>query len=88
MNVGNFVFISQDEEIPCDLVIFATSNEGTCFCNTSKVDGEIDLKKFSALEENQKRFGKIETMIQELIRLDNDQLKCDHPNSNINSFKG
>ncbi|KAK2945273.1 phospholipid-transporting P-type ATPase [Blattamonas nauphoetae] len=43
--VGDLVYVSQDEEIPADLIILATSGQdGICYVNTMNLDGEANLK--------------------------------------------
>ncbi|KAK2957007.1 ion-transporting P-type ATPase [Blattamonas nauphoetae] len=43
--VGDLVYVSQDEEIPADLIILATSGtDGICYVNTMNLDGEANLK--------------------------------------------
>ncbi|KAG8089771.1 hypothetical protein GUJ93_ZPchr0011g27638 [Zizania palustris] len=45
IRVGNIVWIRENEEVPCDLVLIGTSEpQGICHVETAALDGEIDLK--------------------------------------------
>uniref|UniRef100_A0A0D9XRT0 Phospholipid-transporting ATPase n=1 Tax=Leersia perrieri TaxID=77586 RepID=A0A0D9XRT0_9ORYZ len=45
IRVGNIVWIRENEEVPCDLVLIGTSDsQGICHVETAALDGEIDLK--------------------------------------------
>ncbi|KAK7402478.1 phospholipid transporting ATPase [Neonectria punicea] len=48
--VGDFVRIYNDEELPADVIILATSDpDGACFVETKNLDGETNLKVRQAL---------------------------------------
>ncbi|KAJ6371718.1 hypothetical protein OIU77_002104 [Salix suchowensis] len=43
--VGNLVWLRENDEVPCDLVLIGTSDpQGLCYVETAALDGEIDLK--------------------------------------------
>ncbi|PNS94732.1 hypothetical protein POPTR_017G013500v4 [Populus trichocarpa] len=43
--VGNLVWLRENDEVPCDLVLIGTSDpQGLCYIETAALDGEIDLK--------------------------------------------
>ncbi|KAB1209891.1 Phospholipid-transporting ATPase 2 [Morella rubra] len=45
IHVGNIVWIRENDEVPCDLVLLGTSDpQGVCYIETAALDGEIDLK--------------------------------------------
>lgn len=51
VRVGDFVRIRNDEEIPADLVVLATSDtDGACYIETKNLDGETNLKVRQALK--------------------------------------
>lgn len=48
--VGDFVRIYNDDELPADIIILATSDpDGACYVETKNLDGETNLKIRSAL---------------------------------------
>ncbi|XP_062225401.1 phospholipid-transporting ATPase 2-like [Phragmites australis] len=45
IHVGDLVWLHENDEIPCDLVLIGTSDaQGICYVETAALDGEIDLK--------------------------------------------
>ncbi|KAG9439248.1 hypothetical protein H6P81_019413 [Aristolochia fimbriata] len=45
IRVGNIVWLRENDEVPCDLVLLGSSEpQGICFIETAALDGEIDLK--------------------------------------------
>ncbi|KAJ1685670.1 hypothetical protein LUZ63_017060 [Rhynchospora breviuscula] len=45
IRVGNIVWLRENEEVPCDLVVIGTSDpQGICYVETTALDGETDLK--------------------------------------------
>ncbi|XP_044502842.1 phospholipid-transporting ATPase 2 isoform X2 [Mangifera indica] len=45
IHVGNIVWLRENDEVPCDLVLIGTSDpQGVCYVETAALDGEIDLK--------------------------------------------
>ncbi|XP_077216648.1 phospholipid-transporting ATPase 2-like isoform X2 [Tasmannia lanceolata] len=45
IHVGNIVWLRENDEVPCDLVLIGTSEpQGICFIETAALDGETDLK--------------------------------------------
>lgn len=43
--VGDVVFVKEDESFPCDLILLSSSREdGTCFVTTASLDGESSHK--------------------------------------------
>ncbi|KAB5515794.1 hypothetical protein DKX38_026442 [Salix brachista] len=49
--VGNLVWLRENDEVPCDLVLIGTSDpQGLCYVETAALDGEIDLKTRGVIE--------------------------------------
>ncbi|OVA00359.1 Cation-transporting P-type ATPase [Macleaya cordata] len=45
IRVGNIVWLRENDEVPCDLVLIGTSDpQGICYIETAALDGETDLK--------------------------------------------
>ncbi|GAU27129.1 hypothetical protein TSUD_104380 [Trifolium subterraneum] len=45
IHVGNIIWLRENDEVPCDLVLIGTSDpQGVCYVETSALDGETDLK--------------------------------------------
>ncbi|KAM7451065.1 putative phospholipid-transporting ATPase IF [Porites harrisoni] len=83
VRVGDIVQVSEDEEIPCDLVVLSCEDpEGTCYITTANLDGETNLKVRSALTET--------ASMQTAERLSNfvAHVECQHPQEDLYSFTG
>ncbi|KAK4948210.1 phospholipid transporting ATPase, partial [Elasticomyces elasticus] len=51
VQVGDFVRIYNDEQIPADIIVLATSDpDGACYVETKNLDGETNLKVRNALQ--------------------------------------
>ncbi|KAM3697466.1 hypothetical protein ACJW31_06G114300 [Castanea mollissima] len=45
IHVGNIIWLRENDEVPCDLVLIGTSDQqGVCYIETTALDGETDLK--------------------------------------------
>jgi phospholipid-translocating ATPase len=50
VQVGDFVRLYNDEEIPADVVVLSTSSDdGACYVETKNLDGETNLKVRNAV---------------------------------------
>jgi phospholipid-transporting ATPase len=83
VRVGDLVKVVKDQFIPCDLVMLSSSEEqGSCYIETSSLDGETNLKNRQALgetlalrsAEQVARFGAL--------------LHCELPNNRLYKFDG
>lgn len=45
ITVGDILWVPEDQMFSADLILLESSNEGTCFIQTSSLDGEKNLKK-------------------------------------------
>ncbi|EGG19357.1 P-type ATPase [Cavenderia fasciculata] len=80
ISVGDIICLQNNDEIPCDMVVLATSDpEGTCYVQTANLDGETDLKTRLAPKET---MGMSE---QELHKFKG-VIECPSPNAEIYKF--
>jgi len=84
VQVGDILLIKEQEFLPCDIVVIASSNEGgVCFIETSSLDGEKNLKPKGAPKETlhfyNPRTG--------TVRLEG-KIKCMPPNPHLYTFEG
>eukprot|EP01133_Synstelium_polycarpum_P007008 gene7008-8143_t len=78
--VGDIIHLENDAEVPCDMVLLMTADpEGTCFVQTSNLDGETDLKT---------RLAPPETSgytVHDLLRF-RGVIECPAPNADVYRF--
>eukprot|EP00164_Ancoracysta_twista_P002940 GFYU01003912.1.p1 GENE.GFYU01003912.1~~GFYU01003912.1.p1 ORF type:complete len:1114 (+),score=366.13 GFYU01003912.1:120-3461(+) len=79
VRLGSIVFLESDAEVPCDLALLQTSNEGYCFIQTTNLDGETDLKSRVAPPQTQQ----LSTPEVEMLR---GKVECAHPNAELYIF--
>lgn len=97
LRVGELVHVAQNEAIPADIVIIATSGSanGQCYVTTANLDGESSLKPRYAHPELCKVLCAV-SFTQDGKRLDADvlnnligiKLECEASNRRIDKFKG
>ena len=83
LEVGDFVFLQEDDQIPADTIILTTSNpDGQAFIETKNLDGETNLKIRKAL--------KATVSIQSEEDLEHAQFSLDSepPHANLYSYNG
>ncbi|CAG9318641.1 unnamed protein product [Blepharisma stoltei] len=91
VRVGHIIIVKNEEEIPADLLLLATSDpENICFLETSNLDGETRLSRKKAMPDTAAIFDSksYEKAIEQLYRLDSAVIKIDHPNYSLYSVEG
>nr|CCC91063.1 putative phospholipid-translocating P-type ATPase (flippase) [Trypanosoma congolense IL3000] len=103
IRVGDVIYLTEDEDIPCDAVVLASSSP-IVYIRTDNLDGELDLKPRDIVAPNPVGRGRGEETEDSsssniTVRLDDGcceivekvsrmRLKCSAPTSMINSFDG
>ena len=73
--VGDFVLLKNNEAIPADIVVCATSEEeDSCFIETKNLDGETNLKSRHAVPELAQTLRTAQDCSRALIRVDGEPL--------------
>ena len=84
VKTGDILKIENSEMFPCDLVLLDTSDtNGSCFVETSGLDGETDLKYRRVSDITLNLFDSIEDMKD--LRF---EIICDGPNTDVHKFNG
>lgn len=82
VGVGDLLRVCRDEPLPADLVLLASSNsEGSCYVETTNLDGETNLKIKSTPEETR---GLAPGDLCHLVAT----IECEPPNSRLYTFTG
>ncbi|XP_053112910.1 phospholipid-transporting ATPase VD isoform X2 [Hemicordylus capensis] len=83
VNVGDFIRLSCNEEIPADMVLlYSTDENGICHIETSSLDGETNLKERQVV----RGFAEQDTEIDP--ETFSSKIECETPNNNLNCFRG
>jgi len=83
INCGDVVILQKGDKVPADLLLIGSSSEeGTCYIETSDLDGETNLKRRTALSQ----FSGIRSL-DELLRV-KCIIHCEQPNDSLTSFDG
>jgi phospholipid-translocating ATPase len=83
LQVGDFVRIYNDDELPADVVILATSDpEGACYIETKNLDGETNLKYRTSL-----RCGRTLKHARDCERAQF-WIESEHPQPNLYKYSG
>lgn len=86
VKVGDMLRIYNNDEIPADIIILATSDEDNCcYVETKNLDGETNLKVRQAL-----KYGSTEKKIKKADNLMDHQFQIDSegPHPNLYSYQG
>ncbi|XP_011693120.1 PREDICTED: probable phospholipid-transporting ATPase IF [Wasmannia auropunctata] len=79
--VGDFVKVSRDEDVPCDIVLLYSETPGCCYVTTSNLDGETNLKTLLVPKV-------VSTMtLQEIVAMQA-TITCQQPMANLYTFQG
>lgn len=81
--VGDIVYLSDNDMIPCDLVVLSTSqDQGHCYIMTANLDGETSLKTkvASPLTKNMRSIEEIDRFV--------GCVQCENPNPKLDTFLG
>ncbi|KAG9511340.1 putative phospholipid-transporting ATPase IF, partial [Fragariocoptes setiger] len=82
IRVGDIVYVTNGEEIPCDMILLASSLDSRCHVTTANLDGETSLKLRNCISIKQ-LIGEI-GKINELLLI----VECEQPNATLYEFKG
>lgn len=85
IRVGDFVYVRNNEEIPCDMILIASSSSpghDRCYITTANLDGETSLKSRSCFTIKE-QIGNIEQLDDTLL-----VVECEKPNATLYEFNG
>ena len=100
IQVGDFVYLTNNEMIPADMILLTSSDElsgsGAVYIETANIDGETNLKiRVSALAGVEKPIYTTNRGNEDCkhwfpadVLRSNLVVQCDHPNASIHTFKG
>ncbi|KAJ3112249.1 hypothetical protein HDU96_004757 [Phlyctochytrium bullatum] len=84
LRVGDIVSVRDREFIPADLIVLATTNEnGTCFIETSNLDGETNLKLRQALKSTNEAIPNLDALADYKA-----VIHAEPPSGDLYSFEG
>ena len=64
MYPGEIIKVSNDEYLPCDVLLLSSSDsKGICYVETKNLDGETNLKIKKVHEDMQSAFNKEEMLV-------------------------
>ena len=83
VQVGDFVRLYNDEEIPADVIVLSTSDsDGACYVETKNLDGETNLKVRTALHAGRKVKRARDCEATEFV------LESEPPHANLYAYSG
>lgn len=89
IEVGSLLIIKENEQLPADLVLLGSSLEnGSCFIQTSSLDGEKTLKPKHAVKETAGFFDDCSNLIENSAELFEIELYAQSPDQNLYAFEG
>lgn len=82
IRVGDIIYLTEDETVPCDAVVLASSNQGQCYVMTANLDGETSLKTKEAppMTKDCTDHNRIDKIVS--------CLECENPNPKLDNFLG
>ncbi|KAJ8890465.1 hypothetical protein PR048_009974 [Dryococelus australis] len=80
--VGDLIRVTCDSDVPCDLVLLASSEDGKCYITTTNLDGETNLKTLHC-----PRLLKNFSIPEQLPKL-RAQIECEQPTADLYKFYG
>eukprot|EP00299_Pterocystis_sp_00344_P019797 c9793_g1_i1.p1 GENE.c9793_g1_i1~~c9793_g1_i1.p1 ORF type:complete len:1099 (+),score=250.37 c9793_g1_i1:1-3297(+) len=88
ISVGDLVRVDNNQPVPCDLYVITSSNEGgSCYIQTSNLDGESDYKSRCALEEtHNKLYQQVQNDLHHNLFKFRGKVRCNPPNTEVYEF--
>ncbi|CAH8584527.1 unnamed protein product [Dicrocoelium dendriticum] len=84
LTVGDIVLCRSNDTFPCDLLLLSSSEQsGDCLVTTASLDGETNLKRFTALEQT-KAYDTPDLIVKEL----RGSITCQQPVDDLYTFNG
>lgn len=83
IRVGDIVYVENNEEVPCDMVLLASSGAADrCYITTANLDGETSLKGRTCFQIHQ-QVGNIDKIDETML-----VIECEKPNATLYEFNG
>jgi phospholipid-translocating ATPase len=83
VQVGDFVRLYSDEEVPADVIVLSTSDsDGACYIETKNLDGETNLKVRTALHSGRRVKRPRDCEVTEFV------LETEPPHANLYAYSG
>jgi len=95
--VGHVLFVKEDEALPADVIVLATSDEksGLAYIETSQLDGETNLKHRESVQQVHQELqrlglseGQHNLSIEGIRLLSQVVVECEPPNDKLATFNG
>jgi phospholipid-translocating ATPase len=83
IRVGDIVYVENNEEIPCDMVLLSSSGTADrCYITTANLDGETSLKGRTCFQIHQ-QVGNMDKIDETML-----VIECEKPNATLYEFNG